>query len=165
MASAIARPLVHTVHVVTFAVLFVSGLLLFVPDLRAAVTGGYSQIVREIHRWAGVAFFVLPVVITLRFGVRSVLAPPGKRTLRSLWQGFHVALTLAIGGVFTVTGFVMWAQRSMPESLLEPSRDMHDWLTYVVAALVLLHLVEVAVAALITRLRSAAGTVEGHPPA
>ncbi len=160
MSSQVARPLVHTVHLLTFAVLFVSGLLLFIPDLRAAVTGGYSQIVRESHRWGGVAFFVLPVAIIIRFGVHSVFVAPQERTLRSLWQGLHVALTLIIGVVFIVTGVVLWAQRSVPESLLEPSRDIHDWLTYVVAVLVLLHLVEVAVAALVARFRSAPGTVE-----
>ncbi len=158
MSSQIARPLVHAVHVLTFFVLFVSGLLLFVPDLRAAVTGGYSQIVRETHRWVGVAFFVLPVVIVSRFGLRSVFTPPAERTLRSLWQGFHVVLTLGTGAIFTATGFVMWANHAVPESLLEHSRDVHDWLTWAVGLLVLLHLVEVGLAALIDRLRSAAGT-------
>ncbi len=165
MSSKIARPLVHTVHLLTFTVLFLSGLLLFVPDLRAAVTGGYSLVARESHRWGGVAFFVLPVVITLRFGVRSVFVRPAERTLRSLWQGLHVALTLTIGGLFSVTGLVLWGKRFVSESLLERSRDLHDWLTYVVAILVLLHLVEIGIASLVNRFRSAAGTVEGHPPA
>ena len=156
MSSPIARPLVHTVHLLTFLVLFVSGLLLYVPDLRSVVTGGYSQIVRESHRWGGVAFFVLPVLITLRFGVRSVFAPPAERTLRSLWQGVHVAVTVVTGGLFTVTGFVLWAKEAVPESLLEHSRDVHDWLTWAVGVLVLLHLVEVGVAALVGRLRAAA---------
>jgi len=157
MSSSIARPLIHTVHLLTFAVLFVSGLLLFVPDLRAAVTGGYSLIVRESHRWGGVAFFVLPVLIVLRFGAHSVFAPPAERTLRSIWRGLHVAVTLVIGALFTATGLVMWGAESMPDSLLDPSRDLHDWLTYVVAVLVFLHLVEVGIAGLATRLRSTAG--------
>jgi len=156
MASAIARPLVHTIHLLTFTVLFVSGLLLFVPDLRAAVTGGYSQIVRESHRWGGVAFFALPLLVMLRFGVRSVFAPPAQRTLRSLWQGFHVALTVVIALLFIGTGFVMWASRSMPESVLDPSRDLHDWLTYVVGGLVVVHLAEIGIAAVVARFRSAA---------
>ncbi|MBI5506070.1 MAG: cytochrome b/b6 domain-containing protein [Deltaproteobacteria bacterium] len=157
MSSRVARPLVHTVHLLTFTVLFASGLLLFIPDLRAAITGGYSLIVRESHRWGGVAFFVLPIIIIMKFGVRSVFVAPQERTLRSLWQGLHVVLTVLIGVVFTVTGVVLWANRSVPESLLDPSRDLHDWLTYVVAVLLLAHLVEVAVAALFARFRSAAG--------
>lgn len=162
MPNAIARPLVHTVHTMTFLALFVSGLLLFVPDLRAVMTGGYSLVVREIHRWGGVAFFVLPLLVTLRYGVRNVFSPPAERTLRSLWQGLHIALTLLIALAFIVTGFVMWASTSVPESLLDPSRDLHDWLTYVVGALVGLHVVEVAVSAVIGRFRVAAAS---NPPA
>lgn len=161
MSSQVARPLVHTVHLLTFIVLFVSGVLLFVPDLRAAVTGGYSLIVRQSHRWGGVAFFLLPLLVMLRFGVRSVFAPPGKRTLRTLWQGLHVALTLLIGLVFTATGLVMWAARSVPDWVLDPSRDLHDWLTYVVGVLVLLHLAEVGIAALIARFRSVPENIDG----
>lgn len=156
MSSQIARPLVHAVHLLTFLVLFVTGLLLLVPDLRSAITGGYSQVVRESHRWGGVAFFVLPLLVILRFGVRSVFAPPAERTLRSLWQGLHVAVTVVTGVLFTVTGFVLWAKQAVPESLLDHSRDLHDWLTWAVGLLVLLHLVEVGVAALVGRLRAAA---------
>jgi cytochrome b subunit of formate dehydrogenase len=155
MSSPIARPLLHTAHLLTFVVLMATGILLFVPDLRAAVTGGYSQVVRESHRWGGVAFFVLPVLLTLRFGVRDVFAPPPERTLRSLWQGLHVAVTFVMGGLFTATGFVMWAKHSVSEDLLEHSRDLHDWMTWAVALLVLVHLVEVGIAALVTRFRAA----------
>ena len=94
MSTALARPLLHTAHLLTFALLFATGLLLFLPGLRGAVTGGHSLLIRNAHRWGGVAFVVLPLLIMLRFGVRSLAAAPAARTLRTLWQGGHVGLTV-----------------------------------------------------------------------
>lgn len=155
MSSALARPLLHTAHLLTFTVLLVTGLLLYVPGLRAAVTGGYSLLIRDTHRWGGVAFAALPVMIVLRFGVRNVFVPPAQRTLRTFWQGLHVAITVLMAAVFTVSGFVLWGKRLVTESLLEASRSAHDGLTYVAAILVAAHLLEVGLAAVVARIRAA----------
>ncbi|MBP1688307.1 MAG: hypothetical protein H6Q33_4450 [Deltaproteobacteria bacterium] len=155
MAVALARPLLHTVHLVTFTVLLLTGLLLFVPGLRAALTGGYSQLIRDAHRWGGVAFAVLPVVVVLACGPRAIFAAPAQRTLRTLWQGLHMGVTCLVSVVFTVTGFAIWDKRLLPPSVLEGSRALHDWLTYAAAALVALHLVEVGLAGLLARIRAA----------
>jgi cytochrome b subunit of formate dehydrogenase len=156
MSPAVARPLLHTAHLLTFVVVFATGMLLFVPGLRAAVTGGYSLVIRETHRWGGVAFAAAPGVLIATAGVRSLFAAPAARTLRSYWQDVHIALTVLITIVFTLTGFVLWGRRSVPESMVEVSRTAHDWLTYIVVVLVVAHLCEVGAATLIARIKAAA---------
>lgn len=155
MSPAVVRPLLHTIHLLTFVLLFVTGLLLLVPGLRAAVTGGYSLIIRDTHRWGGVAFAVLPAAVGLRFGVRHILAVPDAWTARALWQGSHVAITVLMSVVFTATGFVLWGKRSVPPSMVDASHSVHDWLTYAAGVLVTAHLLEVGIAALVGRFRAA----------
>jgi len=154
MSAALARPLVHTVHVLTFAVLLTTALLLLLPTLRATLTGGYSLMIRDTHRWGGVAFAVLPVAMVLYFGGRAVFDTPARRTWRTVWHGAHVGVTLLLGVVFTLTGFVIWWKRWLPDGLVDTSRSVHDGLTYVAVALLGAHLVEVAAAALVARVRA-----------
>ncbi len=159
MPSVLARTLLHTGHLLIFLLLLASGWLLWSPDLRAAVTGGYSLLVRETHRWGGVAFVVLPVPILLRFGVKSLFGPPARRSLRTVWQGVHLGLTALMSAVFALTGFVVWGKHLFPEQAVEASLEVHDWLTYAAIALVAFHLCEVAVATLIARLQAATAPV------
>ncbi|MFN8624808.1 MAG: cytochrome b/b6 domain-containing protein [Candidatus Binatia bacterium] len=161
MRAALARPLLHTVHLVTFGVLLVTGLLLFVPGLRALLTGGHSQLIRDAHRWGGVAFALLPIVVVLACGPRAIFRAPAERTLRTRWQGLHMAITCLMSGVFAVTGFAIWDQRWPSPAVQDGSRNLHDWLTYAAAALVALHLVEIGLAGLLARIR-AAGASEPH---
>jgi hypothetical protein len=155
MSPALARPLLHTAHLLTFALLFATGLLLFLPGLRGAVTGGHSLLIRNAHRWGGVAFVVLPLIIMVCFGVRSLAAAPAARTLRTLWQGGHVGLTVVMSGVFTLTGAVIWAHRLLPDAFGELCRSTHDWLTYAAGLMVAVHLFEIGMAALVARVRAA----------
>ncbi len=154
MSAALARPLVHTVHVLTFAALLATALLLLLPTLRATLTGGYSLLIRDTHRWGGVAFAVLPVAMVLYFGARAVFVAPAQRTWRTVWQGAHVGVTLLLGVVFTLTGFVIWWKRWLPDGLVDTSRSVHDGLTYVAIVLVGAHLLEVALAALVARVQA-----------
>ena len=156
MSPTLVRPLLHTVHLLTFAVLFATGVLLFAPTLRAAVTGGYSQVLRDAHRWGGVAFAALPLLLIARFG-RHAFSAPAAWSVRAVWQALHTGITVVMGLVFTATGAVIWGERHLSESLVDAARNAHDWLTYAAAALVAAHLVEVGVAALGTRIRAAAG--------
>ncbi|MBI3785203.1 MAG: hypothetical protein HY270_17565 [Deltaproteobacteria bacterium] len=153
MSPAVSRVLLHTVHLLTFVAVFATGVLLFVPDLRAAVTGGHSLVIREAHRWGGVVFAGLPAVLIAMVGARKIFVAPGVPTLRTYWQRLHTAFTVFLTVVFTVTGFVLWGKRFAPEPILEMSRALHDGLTYAVAPLVGLHLCEVGVAALVERIK------------
>jgi Ni,Fe-hydrogenase I cytochrome b subunit len=152
---AVARPLLHTVHLLTFALLFATGVLLAVPGLRAAVTGGYSLLIGNVHRWGGVAFAALPAAVGLRFGVRTVFTAPDAWTSRALWQGLHVAVTVFISLLFTATGVVLWGKRTLPESIVEASHSVHGWLTYAAGVLLAVHLLEVGLAAIVGRMRAA----------
>jgi len=163
ITPALARALLHTVHLATATLLFGTGLLLMFPTLRVQVTGGHSLLIRDAHRWGGVAFAVVPVVIVAVAGVRTTFAAPAVRTLRALWQGAHLGVTIAMGTVFTLTGVAIWEARRLPESLADLSRVAHDWLTWVLALLVAAHLAEVGFAALWTRLHGAAAAGEPTP--
>lgn len=156
-----ARVLLHAAHLVTFMVLLVSGVLLFVPDLRAAITGGYSLVIRKTHCWVGVTFVVVPVLIVLRYGIRTTFASPERRTARTVWQGLHVAITVAMGILLTLSGFVLWGKALVGDPVVEASRIVHDWLTYGAAGLLGIHLAETAVAAVVARITSSAATVAG----
>jgi cytochrome b subunit of formate dehydrogenase len=161
MSPAFARPLLHTAHLLTFLGLLGTGLLLFLPGLRAVVTGGYSLLIRDTHRWGGVAFVVLPALIIMRCGIRYIFVSPGPRTARVVWQGIHAAVTVSISAVLAVTGFVLWGKRSLPEPLVDGSLTIHDWLTYAVMVLVGIHLLDVGVVAVVTRLQAATTVAKG----
>ena len=153
-----ARPLLVAL---AFLALLGTGLLLFLPGLRALVTGGYSLVIRDTHRWGGVAFVVLPAFVILRCGARRIFASSNPRTPRIVWQGIHVAITVLISTVFAVTGFVLWGKRLLPEPLVDGSLTIHDWLTYAVMVLVGIHLLDVGVAAVVTRLQAATAVAKG----
>jgi hypothetical protein len=162
MPSALARPVLHTLHLLTFAILLGTGVLLLSPELRAAFTGGYSLLIRRIHLWGGVAFAVLPAMVIFPLGMRNVFVAPAERTARTLWQGSHLVITILVGALFTGTGFAIWEEGLVSESLADLSRSTHNWLTYVAAGLVGLHLVEVGLTALVTRARTAGSAESPH---
>jgi len=159
MPSPIARPLLHTVHLLTFVVLLATGLLLFIPDLRAAATGGYSLFIREAHLWVGVAFLVLPLLVIIRYGTRSILVAPADLTLRTRLKGLHLVVTVLLAALLTLSGFALWADSFMPDAVLDASRSLHDWLTYAAIFLLAIHILEVGVAALVERLGPASASM------
>jgi cytochrome b561-like protein len=163
MSPTLARPLLHTVHLLLFLVLLGTGLLLYIPGLRAAVTGGYSLVIRETHLWGGVAFVVLPGWIIFRCGVRRTFNAPGPRTMRRVWQALHGAVTILLSGAFALTGFVLWGKRLLPDSLVEPSLNTHDALTYAAVILVGAHLIEVGLASFVARIKSAMPSAVQRP--
>jgi cytochrome b subunit of formate dehydrogenase len=156
MSPILVRPLLHTAHLLTFLLLLATGLLLFLPGLRALITGGYSLVIRETHRWGGVAFVVLPGVLVLPCGVRRVFAVPGQRTGRKLWQGMHTSVTVLTGAMLALTGFILWGKRLFPEGIADSSLTAHDWLTFVGVAVLGMHVLDVGVAALFGRLQGVA---------
>lgn len=154
MPPALARPVLHTLHMLTFVILLATGVLMISPELRTAFTGGYSLVIRRAHLWSGVAFAVLPGIVVFPLGMRNVFVAPADRTARTFWQGLHLAITILIGAVFTATGFAIWEEGLVSEPLADFSRSTHNWLTWVAAGLLGLHLIEVGVAALVARVRA-----------
>ena len=151
----IARPLLHAIHTATFLALFVTGLLLFVPELRSLATGGYSLAIVRVHRWAGVASIALPFALLLYLGGPVALAPPRTHTIRGLMKGAHQAVIVAMTLLFAGTGLVIWLQQPLYESIQDSARSLHDWMTYAAAALLAIHVFDVAVIG--TLVRFAAG--------
>jgi hypothetical protein len=156
--SALAGPLLHAAHLASFLVLLVTGVLLLVPELRAAATGGYSLVIRESHCWTGVASVALPVLVVWRYGRPLAFRDVGRA--RRLWKAAHVMLTAVLMLLFALTGVALWGKAWVARPLVEDARQAHDWLTYAAAALVGVHLVEVGVASLHARIveARAAGT-------
>lgn len=148
MSSALAKPLLHTAHLATFGLLLMTGLLLYVPSLRAAFVGGYSLVIRRVHCWGGVAFVILPTLIVAIFGVRRTFAPPPEWTSRAAWQAIHLGITTLISVAFSISGFVLWAKALVSDGVSDTSLAVHDWFTYGAAALVTLHLIDVGFTAL-----------------
>ncbi len=162
MPSAMARLLTHTTHLVTFVAVLLTGVLLFAPNLRAAFTGGYSLVIRDVHRWGGVAFALLPLLVIAIGGPRQVFDRPLRRSLRRLWQGAHMVLAVLMSVAFTATGLVLWGERRLSEPVVDFSRMVHDWLTYAAVVLVATHLFEIGLASLVARFGAAAAASPRH---
>jgi hypothetical protein len=107
----------------TFGVLTLSGLLLFVPGLRAVVSGSYSPLLRDVHRWGGVAFVVLPVALVVACGPGNVFVAPALRSLQTAWQSLHMSITVLIGVAFALTGVAIWAKRVLAEAVIDGTSD------------------------------------------
>jgi hypothetical protein len=150
-----ARVLTHGVHLVTFLVLLASGVLLLDPGLRAAVTGGYALTLSAVHRWGGIVFAAVPAAVAAAAGVRRVLAPAEWGRARGYLQGLHTVVTVALVAGFTITGALIWRRDLVSMAASDRAQELHDALTYAAAALLGFHLLDVAVAALVARWRTA----------
>jgi cytochrome b subunit of formate dehydrogenase len=155
MPRSLARPLLHTLHLATFVLLMASGVLMLSPELRAAVTGGYSLVIYNVHCWGGVAFLVLPVAVLVAAGGPAVLAAQQQGGMRSFWQSGHMLVTVGIGAALVATGFALWAKDFVSMATMDASLAVHDWLTYAAAALVALHLLELAGSGAAARIQEA----------
>ena len=154
LSAEIARPALHLVHLLTFAALLATGLLLLSADLRAATVGGYALWLGTIHRWVGIGFVVAPLAILLRARTPILFVAPALRSLRTTWQALHVGITVAMTVLFAMTGFALWGEDHVREATVDASRTTHDWLTGMVVALVAMHLLEIGTTNLMTRIRA-----------
>jgi hypothetical protein len=157
LSAEIARPALHLVHLLTFVALLATGLLLFSADLRAATVGGYALWLGVIHSWVGVAFVVAPLAILMRARTAVLFAAPSPRSVRTMWQTLHVGMTVAMTVLFTLTGLALWAEEIVGTRTSDACRGAHAWLTGFAAAFVALHLLEVGVSHVVTRIRTATG--------
>ena len=155
LSAEIARPALHMVHLLTFGVLLATGLLLLLPDLRAATVGGYALWLGGIHLWVGVAFVVAPLAILMRSRAPILFVAPSVRSARATWQALHVGTTVVMTVLFAVTGFALWADEFVGAKAAEASRTAHAWLTAAAGVFVAVHLLEAGVTHLLTRVRAA----------
>jgi cytochrome b subunit of formate dehydrogenase len=144
--------------VLTFIVLLVSGLLILDPTLRSAVTGGYALTLSAVHRWSGVAFAVVPAAIAAAAGARRVLAPAEWGRARGYVQSLHTVVTVAMVAGFTVSGALLWRRDLVSMAVFDRALELHDALTYVGAALLAVHLLDIVAVAFAARWRAARAT-------
>lgn len=144
--------ILHWVHSGAFVVLFLTGLILFIPGLSILAQ---DSITRIIHRVAVVLFVAAPLIyipMNLKSTMRGIkeaftwgsgdlewlkaapryyflndeeaMPPQGHmNTGQKLWW----LMVLVLGGVFFITGLIMWAfKEAAPGALLEWMVLLHD---------------------------------------
>jgi len=144
--------ILHWIHGGAFVALFITGLILFIPGISIAAQDSWTRL---IHRIAVVFFVVAPLIyiplnwkVTLK-GVKDAFtwgkddmgwlqaAPryyflsdekamppqPHMNSGQKLWW----LMVLVLGGVFFITGLIMWAfKEAAPGALLEWMVLLHD---------------------------------------
>ena len=144
--------ILHWVHLVAFCVLFLTGLVLFIPQLGVLAQDSWTRV---IHRIAAVVFIIAPLIyipmnwkstkegVKLAFswgandigwlkaapqyyflGDESAMPPQGRmNTGQKLWW----LIVLVFGLVFVITGLVMWfGKTSAPPAVLLWMVFFHD---------------------------------------
>jgi len=162
---------VHWLHTAAFAVLMVTGLLLYLPWFsRSIATGVGGQATRLMHRIGAIAFMLVPICYLL-FDPRGLFAAMkrvftwGKEDLGWLraapayyFQGdeeamppqdkyntgqklFYLVVVICMVG-FIVTGLIMWVGRgAVARWVFQWSVFLHDLCTIGYAAFFLVHFV------------------------
>jgi formate dehydrogenase subunit gamma len=160
---------VHWLHTAAFAVLMLTGVMIYVPWFGNSVaTGAGGQAVRLIHRFGAIAFMLVPVFYLL-FDPRGLFAAMkrvftwGKEDLGWLraapayyFQGdeeamppqdkyntgqklFYLVVVVCMVG-FIVTGLIMWfARGAVAPWIFQWSVFIHDLCTIAYGAFFLVH--------------------------
>ena len=153
----------HWIHTAAFLILVITGAILFVPGLGGPAAGGLTRL---IHRIAVVLFVGAPVLYsilnprmplhfikeTLTWGeddIKWVAKAPDYyfggdeekmsaqghvNTGQKMWQ----LVVLVTGGLFLITGFIMWFFKGIiPSGVFQWCVIIHD-ITFILAFLMLL---------------------------
>lgn len=156
----------HWVHTTAFVILFLTGLVLFVPPLSVLAQGSWTRL---IHRAAAVLFVAGPVTYLLfnpkaawksvkeaftwgvedlgwlqaapRYyflGDESSMPPQGHMNSgQKLWW----FMVIVFGILFTITGFVMWVLKTIaPSELLQWMVFAHDVAFISTGAMLFVHI-------------------------
>jgi formate dehydrogenase subunit gamma len=156
----------HWVHLVTFCLLFLTGLILFIPQLGALAQDSWTRIV---HRISAVIFIIAPLIYipmnweATRKGVKEAFSwgaddmgwlqaaprfyflgdekgmPPqdSMNTGQKMWW----FLVIVFGIVFVVTGLIMWFAKTVaPEAVLQWMVFIHDIAFIVTGAMLFVHI-------------------------
>ncbi|HEX76608.1 MAG TPA: hypothetical protein G4O12_08550 [Dehalococcoidia bacterium] len=156
----------HHAHTVAFVLLFLTGLILFIPQLGFLAQGSWTRL---IHRIFAAVFVIAPIVYFFMrpraalLAIKDVLVwgkedigwakaalryyflndeegmpPQGHmNTGQKLW-GFMV---LACGAVFLITGIIMWFFKTVaPYALLQWSVFVHDIVFIAAGVMLFVHI-------------------------
>jgi formate dehydrogenase subunit gamma len=158
--------ILHWVHLVAFIVLFLTGLVLFIPQLGFLAEDGWTRV---LHRVAAVIFIVVPLIYLFTnwkatgqgikdaftwgsddFGWlfaapryymlcdEEAMPPQGHmNTGHKMWW----FIVLVFGMVFLITGVIMWFfKESAPATLLQWMVFFHDVAFIISGAMLFLHI-------------------------
>lgn len=156
----------HWIHTVSFCLLFLTGLVLFIPQLAFLAEDGWTRL---IHRIAAVVFIIAPLIylpanwkasikgIKEAFswgagdigwlqaapryyfiGDEEAMPPQGHmNTGQKMWW----FLVIVFGIVFIITGAIMWfAKESAPGGLLQWMVFIHDVSFIITGAMLFVHI-------------------------
>ena len=158
--------ILHWVHLVSFCILFLTGLVLFIPQLGFLAQ---DSVTRVIHRIGAAIFIIAPLIYipmnweATKRGIKEAFSwgagdigwlkaapryyflgdekdmPPqgSMNTGQRLWW----LIVLVSGVVFTVTGLIMWfAKTSAPAALLQWMVFLHDVAFILAGTMLLVHI-------------------------
>ena len=156
----------HWVHAGAFVVLFLTGLILFLPPLATLAQDGWTRL---IHRIAAVAFIVVPLIYapmnwkaTLK-GIKGaftwgaddigwLMAAPRYYMLcdekamppqdhMNTGQKMWWFMVIVFGVAFVITGAIMWfAKTTAPAALLQWMVFIHDVAFIATGAMLFVHM-------------------------
>lgn len=158
--------ILHWIHSGAFVLLFLTGLILFIPGLSALAEDSWTRV---IHRIGAVIFIVIPIIYLIinpaavGRGLKKAFtwssadmgwlkAAPGYYFLgrekgmppqddMNSGQKVWWLITIVFGAIFVITGLIMWfGKTSAPPSLLEWMVFIHDIAFIVTGAMFLLHI-------------------------
>jgi len=161
-----ATRILHHVHTGATIVLFLTGLILFIPQLGFLAQDSWTRV---LHRVASLIFIIAPVVYLIlkpRVAIQSVkdafswgtddigwlkaapryyflsdekgMPPQGSlNTGQKLWW----LITLVFGALFILTGIIMWfAKTAAPAGLLQWAVFVHDGSFIVMGTMLFVHI-------------------------
>ncbi|CAG0985326.1 hypothetical protein MYXO_02096 [Myxococcaceae bacterium] len=143
MSAALIRRMLHGVHAVATLLLLATGVVIYWPELRTAMIGGYGQRVLDIHLIAGALFIVSVIAAGAAAGaplledLRRRLGPPDPWG----WRKTHIVLALAVSAGLSISGVVLWLDVALPRFAFDAAHWVHDLLTIVIALALVVHLV------------------------
>lgn len=117
----------HHYTIVSFALLLVTGILLYVPGLHTPLIP-YLPFIYDVHILLGIVFGVTLIVPLLR------VVPATKRLWRLDWW-----FPLVFGGGIVLTGLLLWRVAWFPARWRSASFSWHGDLSYVLAGYIIIH--------------------------
>jgi hypothetical protein len=131
---------VHAAQIPIFAAALATGILLFSPALREALTSGYSTLIGDAHRYSGRAQVVLAMALgfTWAYAARTQRLTTAPDRWRA-WRLIHVFLVSAAAVGLAATGAVLSSRGSYPLAVVDYSFAMHLGLTYLSCAVIAGH--------------------------
>jgi len=156
----------HWIHTGSFVILFLTGLILFIPALAGLAEDSWTRV---IHRVAAVIFVVAPLIympLNLKSTIKGVkeafswgdkdigwlkAAPryyfladekamppqPHMNTGQKMWW----FMVIVFGVLFVISGLIMWAfKETAPVALLQWMHFVHDVAFIVTGAMLFVHI-------------------------